>query len=89
MHVSKPKESILNTCYDVLFHNTVNLICHETYITGFFLFHNFQPVVTFIKVLTHWYWGAIICMFCYTFSDLSRWNSNPAVTILLINGVSY
>jgi len=36
MHVSKPKESILKTCYDVLFLK-MSIICYETYIQLFFV----------------------------------------------------
>jgi len=36
MHVSKPKESIMKTCYDVLFHK-MSIICYETYIQLFFV----------------------------------------------------
>ena len=36
MHVSKPKESILKTYYDVLFPQ-LSIICYETYIQLFFV----------------------------------------------------
>jgi len=39
MHVSKPKESILKTCCDVLFHNYQKFVMKLTF--SYFLFHNF------------------------------------------------
>jgi len=51
VHVSTPKESILNTCYDVLLHNCQQLfvVSFETYFTV--LLQHFIRVLTF-KVLT-------------------------------------